>query len=228
MTLCERRSHTHLTADVSRQNSMKLKFDAATALLSLSLACVAAFAGAKPIPRVAIELSDADSESIRKQIVYPRQGLKWRRVAAFRNGDKQAWFDTAFVETNYYEETTEYRKHFRTHCRKLADSWKCDKPQDILELPGPHPVIVGEGITSRDVLEVAKFLREYPLRDWKQKHRLLAAVTLVQLRFWRSDDGDYGAQVRSDVDRYCGAWLRLTRHASGTLSVTNEPAIYCA
>lgn len=178
-------------------------------------------------PSEAVDLTETEWQAIRSQITYPRPNMRNRKELAYLTRTSGAAYLSATIETEPYEETADYRRYYRTGCARDQAGWKCRPPADIFEFGEHYPrtVIVGEGVTSAEVLEIDRFLKEHPVSGWKQRHRLLVSVTLRELRL---SSGEYNVRVASDVDRLCGTQLRIRRSENGDLAVTNVPSIFCA
>lgn len=184
-------------------------------------------AAQRATPSEAVDLTESEWRAIRSQITYPRPNMRNIKELAYLTTTPGAAHLSATVETEHYEETVDYRRYYRTRCARDQAGWKCRPPADIFEFGEHYPrtVIVGEGVTSAEVLEIDRFLKAHPISGWKQRDRLLVSVTLRELRL---SNGEYSARVASDVDGLCGTRLRIRRSESGDLAVTNVPSVFCA
>jgi hypothetical protein len=200
---------------------------AGASVLFVLLVVAGPSAAQRATPSDPVELTETEWRAIRSQITYPRPNMRSRKELAYLTLTPGSARLSATVETMHYEETADYRRYYRTGCAMDQAGWKCRPPADIFEFEAhdPRTVVVGEGVTSAEVLEIDRFLNEHPLSGWKRRHRLLVSVTLRELRV---SSGEYRARVASDVDSLCGARLRIRRGENGDLAVTDVPSVFCA
>jgi hypothetical protein len=114
------------------------------------------------------ELAYSEWEKLRHTIVYPFPYLRDRQSVV--ELDRQSYGTRAVVEALRDESNDGYRRIFRSECWKPGSIvWKCDKPQDFIQIDGQRPegIIVDEGIPSREVIRIVKFVDEYPSGQWK-------------------------------------------------------------
>ena len=195
-------------------------------VLAAGLTCLAMWAGEVSCgmipPAKEVALSQDEWNAIRKEVKWPKGGLTHRMETAHESGGSVY----VTIETNYYELGPRSFRYFQVSCRKLVIGWKCFDAIDTLQFKNSsQTVIVGDGVSTNEVIEVADFIRNHPQPPWKDKGPLLASVSLVSLK---KSGGDFLAKVAT-VDRDCYTGLRIRRSTNATLSIINSDfPVWCS
>jgi hypothetical protein len=109
-----------------------------------------------------VRLAPQEWQQVRAALAWPEQAAPIREVHAVPVADAASRLLQVEFASATLQRTDDYRTWIRALCSNETGGWKCEPPQEMVQLAGGGAVVLGAQASPEDVVRLARLLGHHP------------------------------------------------------------------